>query len=26
MDAPTKNDISHRGLAIKKLVAFLKAN
>lgn len=26
MDAPTKNAISHRGLAIKKLVAFLKAH
>ena len=26
MDGPTKNAISHRGLAIKKLVAFLKAN
>ena len=26
MDATTKNEISHRGLAIKKLVAFLKAN
>lgn len=25
MDGPTKNAISHRGLAIKKLVAFLKA-
>ncbi len=25
MDASTKNTISHRGLAIKKLVAFLKA-
>lgn len=26
MDAPTKNAISHRGLAIKKLVAFLKTD
>ena len=26
MDGPTKNAISHRGLAIKKLVAFLKAH
>ncbi|MCH1535031.1 MAG: RdgB/HAM1 family non-canonical purine NTP pyrophosphatase [Schleiferiaceae bacterium] len=26
MDAKTKNEISHRGLAIKKLVAFLKAH
>ncbi|MDA0740437.1 MAG: RdgB/HAM1 family non-canonical purine NTP pyrophosphatase [Bacteroidetes bacterium] len=26
MDATTKNAISHRGLAIKKLVAFLKAH
>ena len=26
MDGPTKNAISHRGLAIKTLVAFLKAN
>ena len=26
MDGPTKNAISHRGLAIKKLVAFLKTD
>ena len=26
MDGPTKNAISHRGLAIKRLVAFLKAH
>jgi XTP/dITP diphosphohydrolase len=26
MDAPTKNAISHRGVAIKKLVAFLKTD